>query len=488
MDDLMLSEVESIVGSKNISRDPDDLESYSKDLSFSPKRRPDAVVWPSKSEDIQKIVKWANKIKMPLIPVSTGGPRLRGNTVPQIGGVIVDLSRMNKIIRINKRNRVMMVEPGVTFEQVQPELEKEGLRLITPMKPRKGKSVLGSVLEREPCIAPRYQWDICDPLCCMEVIFGTGEMLRTGEASGPLGVEAQWNIGGAQKFPHGPHQLDYHRLVQGAQGTMGIATWASIKCEILPTLTELNFIPSDDLESLFAFSYAIVSKTLGEEFFIANSATLASLAGESADEIQSLKETLPPFVAVHCINGMERRAEERVEYQLKDMLDIAQNNGLVPVKRLDGLGSGKMLNIINSFSGDVYWKHTYKGGCQEIFFVTTLDRSPKYIKVMYSVAERAGYPVNDIGLYIQPIVQGTSCHVEFQLPYNPEDTDETQKVKLLAADAVKVLIKEGAFFTRPYPAWAHDVYQGRADMVRSLRKIKSIFDPNNIMNPGKLCF
>lgn len=490
MGDVILSEVEAIVGSKNISCEPDDLEAYSKDFSFIPKRRPDAVAWVSKNEEIQAIIKSANKTKTPLIPVSSGGPRFRGDTVPQMRGVVIDLSRMNQIIRINKRNRVVMVEPGVTFEQLQPELNKEGLRLITPLKPKKNKSVLGSVLEREPGIAPRYQWDVSDPLCCMEVIFGTGELLRTGEASGPLGVEAQWKIGGAQKFPHGPHQLDYHRLVQGAQGTMGVATWASIKCELLPTVSELNFIPfdDDDLNPLFGFTYEVIAKTLGEEIFIVNSAALASLVAKSADEIRSLKKTLPPFTGVHCINGMERRPEQRVEYQRKDMMDTAQSNGVVPVKRLNGLGSGRMLKTINSVSDEQYWKHTYKGGCEDIFFVSTLDRAAKYIKTMYSAAERHGYPVQDIGIYIQPIVQGTSCHVEFQLPYAPDDKAETEKVKSLAADAVALLIKNGAFFSRPYPAWAHDVYQHRADAVPSLKKIKSIFDPNNIMNPGKLCF
>ncbi len=489
MKDEILAGIESLSGSDNISSEQNVLDSYSKDLSFTPGCKPAAVAWPKKREDVEAIVKWAKQKKIPIVPVSSGEPHSKGDTVPQIGGgLVVDLSKLNKIIRINKRNRVMIIEPGVTYEQVQPALQKEGLRIITPLKPKKAKSVLGSVLEREPCIAPRYQWDASDPLCCMEVVFGTGDTFRTGEAAGPGGMEAQWEIKGAQKFPNGPHQLDYHRLVQGSQGSLGIATWASIKCELLPTVTELYFIPVENVNSLAEFTAEIMGRYLGEEYFIVNAMTAASLIGKSKEEIQSLKESLPKFVAIYCMNGMERHPEERVEYQVRDMQDIARNSGLNPVKRVNGIGSSKMLKALNSLSDDVYYKHIYKGSCQEIFFISKFQEISKYIDVMNKVAKNSGYPTTDIGVYIQPMVQGTSCHVEFQFPHDPSDSVETEKLKGLIDKAVKELVKEGAFFSRPYPGWAYEVYRNRGDIVEPLKKVKAVFDPNNIMNPGKLCF
>jgi FAD/FMN-containing dehydrogenase len=485
----IFSGIESLSGSNNISSESTMLELYAKDLSFTSGRKPAAVVWPAKKEAIQGIVKWANEKKIPLVPVSSGGPHFRGDTVPQIGGgLIVDLSKLDNIIRINKRNRVMIIEPGVTYEKIQPELKKHGLRLITPLKPKKNKSVLGSVLEREPGIAPRYQWDVSDPLCCMEVVFGTGDSFRTGEAAGPGGMEAQWKINGAQKFPNGPHQLDYHRLIQGSQGSLGIATWASVKCELLPTISVLHFIPVDDIRQLANYTADVMGRYLGEEYFILNAISAATLIGNTKEEIQSLRQSLPKFTAIHIINGMERHPEERVEYQIKDMHDIAQKFGLNPVKRVNGCGSGKMMKILNTPSGDVYWKHVYKGGCQDIFFISKLDHAAKYIDIMNTEAKNVGYPTNDIGIYIQPMVQGTSCHVEFQLPYDPSDKAEAEKVKGLMDITVKELVKAGAFFSRPYPGWAYEVYRNRGDIVGPLKKVKTVFDPNNIMNPGKLCF
>lgn len=485
----ILSGLEGVIGSGSVSTQPDILEKYGKDLSFTRGLKPAAVIQPGKRDEIQGIIQWANENSVPIVPVSSGGPHFRGDTVPQIGGgVVIDLSQINEIVRINKRNRVMIIEPGVTYEKLELELKKEGLRIIKPLKPKKNKSVIGSILEREPGIAPRYQWDVSDPLCCMEVVFGTGDIFRTGEAAGPGGMEAQWKIKGAQKFPNGPHQLDYHRLVQGSQGSLGITTWASVKCELLPKVSELYFLPVDDINQLLDYTSEAMGRYLGEEYFILNSMSAACLIGNSKEEIQSLKESLPNFIAIHIINGMERSPQEKVEYQIKDMHDIAQKSGLTPVKRVNGCGSAKMKRVLDTPSDDLYWKQTFKGACQDIFFISKIKNASKFINIFLEEAKKVDFPTNEIGIYIQPMVQGTSCHIEFELPYDPSDSVEENKLKELMNNAVPKLVQEGAFFSRPYPEWAREVYRSRGDIVNPLKKIKSVFDPKNIMNPGKLCF
>ena len=86
------------------------------------------------------------------------------------------------------------------------------------------------MLEREPITIPSQHWDSLDPFLCGEIIFGTGDKLRSGEAAGPDSVEEQWKIGKAQMVPFGLGQFDESRLISGAQGTIGIITWATLKC------------------------------------------------------------------------------------------------------------------------------------------------------------------------------------------------------------------------------------------------------------------
>ncbi len=481
-------ELIAIVGAEYVFDDPENLESYSRDMSFVRAMKPQYVVKPQNAEDVQGIVKWANNSGMPLIPVSSGPPRFRGDTIPTLGGAVVDLSQMKRIIRINRRNRVAMVEPGLTFGELQPELEKEGLRLPMPLAPRSSKSVIGSLLEREPTIIPKYQWDISDPLLCTEVVFGTGDLFRTGEAAGPGTIEDQWASGQAQTNPMGPFQVDFFRLIQGAQGTMGIVTWASVRCELLPQAHKLLLVPSDRLEGLIDFAYRLLRARLGDELLLLNSFNLAALLGEDADQIRSLREGLPPWILIIGIAGYERLPQERIEYQEKDIMDIAQQFGVEPVSAVPGTSAREVSKALSKPSGEPYWKLRFKGGCHDIFFLTTLDRTPEFIGAMYQMAEATGYPSTDIGIYLQPQMQGRACHCEFNLACDPNNPKEVDRVRTLFTSSSENLIKLGAFYSRPYGPWADMAYRRDAESAIASRKVKGIFDPNNVMNPGKLCF
>jgi len=188
------SELAKIVGSENVLDGPEIMEEYSKDMSFVRPMRPQYVVKPRNMAEVQSIVKWANETSTPLVPVSSGPPHFRGDTVPSFGvggAVIVDLSRMKQIIRVDRRNRVVMIEPGVTFGDLIPALEKEDLAPLMTLVPRSSKSVVTSFLEREPITIPRFHWEAQDPLYCVEVIYGSGDLFRTGSAFGPGTIEEQ---------------------------------------------------------------------------------------------------------------------------------------------------------------------------------------------------------------------------------------------------------------------------------------------------------
>jgi FAD/FMN-containing dehydrogenase len=85
-------------------------------------------------------------------------------------------------------------------------------------------------------------------------------------------------------------------------------------------------------------------------------------------------------------------------------------------------------------------------------------------------------------------VQGTSCHCEFTLYYNPADDKEVKRIRELSLYAGESLMNAGAFFSRPYGDMADLVYRRDGETTLTLKKVKSIFDPNGVMNPGKLCF
>ena len=147
-----------------------------------------------------------------------------------------------------------------------------------------------------------------------------------------------------------------------------------------------------------------------------------------------------------------------------------------------------MLAAVQHPSGEPYWKLRYKGACHDIFFLTIYDKLPDLISVMYDAADAAGYPASDIGIYLQPIVQGVNCHCEFNLFYNPEDPIESGKVRELTdTKAVKKLMAKGAFFSRPYGKATKAIINNNASTIEALHRVKSMLDPNNIMNTGRIC-
>ena len=382
-----------------------------------------------------------------------------------------------------------MVEPGVTFGELISEVENEGLRLNMPLLPRKSKSVVGSILEREPVMMPKYQWDISDPLACAEVFFGTGDEFRTGQAAGPGTVKEQWAVGGVQKAPYGPGTASWHRLIQGAQGTMGIVTWASMRCEIFPSLEEPFVVGSSNLDTLLELTYWLIRLRMVNECFILNNTNLAAIFTKKwPKDYQNLKDALPTWTLFYTVAGYEYLPEERVSSQIRDITDITQRLGVEAIKAAGGVSANEILKAVQQPSGEPYWKLRYKEACQDIFFLTIYHKLEGQIGVMNNLADKAGYGASNLGIYIQPVVQGTSCHCEFNLFFDSGNPIELDRAKTLSASATKELMARGAFFSRPYGENTGMIVNRDAATVAVLQKFKKIFDPNNIMNPGKAGF
>jgi len=476
--------ISTIVGEDNISSDPGTLSGY-REAGMTGGGDPQLVVRPASTAQVRELVKLARSEKANLVFTSSAPPRFRGDTVPSGEGVIVDMSRMDRIVRMDRRNKVALIEPGVTFSRLIEDVDKVGLKALMPLLPRQGKSVLASALEREPIIIPKYHWDVTDPMLCTELVFGTGDLFRTGSAAGPGSLEEQWAAGGAQKNPMGPAQTDFARVVQGSQGTMAAVTWCSLKLEVKPTIHRLYFVPDRKLSRLVDFTYRAMRPKLGDEWFILNSCALATIIADDPAKIAALAERQAPYTIVYGVSGYEYLPEQRVAYQEHDLAAHAQACGVGAVPEIPGCSSKRMEEIISAPSPEPYYKMRPKGAFADIFFLTTLDKTPHFISVMEAEANRFGYPASEIGTYIQPIQQGRNVHLEFTLYYDPADA---AKAGELFTSASAALSEAGAFFSRPYGPWAELAYARCPDTVAALKKVKNMLDPDGVLNRGKLCF
>ena len=374
----------------------------------------------------------------------------------------------------------------MTFEDLIPAVTKEGLKLNMPLLPRKTKSVVGSVLEREPVVMPKYQWDVSDPLACAGLYFGNGDEFRTGQAAGPGTVEEQWKVGGVQKAPYGPGIGSWHRLMQGAQGTMGIVTWMSLRCELLPKVEEPFVVGCDNLNTLLEMSHWLVRLKMVNECFILNNVNLAAIfSDDDPHSFLKLKAKLPHWTLFYTVAGPECLPEKRVNAYIKDITALTQRLCVQAERSVGGISAYALKKAVQQPSADPYWKLRYKGACEDIFFLSIHNKLEEQIACMKQEAEKAMYPASTLGVYIQPVVQGTSYHCEFNLFFDAADTSERMRLKALTTTATKRLMDRGAFFSRPYGEDAGIIVNRDGATANVLKKIKAIFDPNGIMNPGK---
>ncbi|WXG47648.1 MAG: FAD-binding oxidoreductase [Candidatus Atabeyarchaeum deiterrae] len=480
----------AIVGAENVSIDPHDLKEYSGAKTLCETRTPVCVVWPQDVDQLKRIVELANSKLIPIVPASSGGPRLRGDTIPQSeNSAIVNLTRMRKILRVDRVNKVAMVEAGVTYDEFVKELSRQGLRPLIPLLPRPSKSVVAGCLDREPITMPRYHWDSSDPLLCTEVVFGSGSLFRTGSAAGPGSLEEQWASGQAQKNPLGPSQFDPFRLIQGSQGSIGIVSWASVKCEIAPSVQKILLGQSKQIEDFTGFVYALLRRKLSDDLFILNAMSLSCALRKTRRQIEALRKTLPPWNLILSFSGHGEMAEEELSYRIADAGDIASECG---VKLQDNVGkvtAKSISGLIGVPSEEPYWKLRFSGGCQEVFALTTLDVAPVLWSAFTSVSSKANYPVEQIGTYIQPTSQGTNTHFECDIYYDPVRQEDIQRAKALYLEGSEAMLQSGAYFSRPYGQFTSSVFQRCSrTTVSAMQRVKRIFDPNGIMNPGRLCF
>jgi len=475
-----------IVGAKNVIDSPGGLKSYSQDYSFSPPMMPSYAVQPQSSQEISQIVKLADESRLPVIP-SSSGVHFYGASIPSQGGIVLDLRRMNRILEVNELDRIVRLEPGVTWEQAQAEVHKHEGVIVSPLFVHPQRSVVTDYLEREVPTSPVYEY--AEPLMSMEVVWPNGDIFRTGSASAPGYPDSPAK--GAN--PQGPG-LDFFRLLQGAQGTMGIVTWAAVKYEYLSPLNKVFFMPFKNLEDAIEPIYKIQRMVIGNESFLINNVDLAmALAEKWPDDFTKLQETLPPWTLILVISASRGRPEEKIQYQEEALTEL--NSKFMKIEMLTSLpgvpGLEKRLpGMLRNPWPDKknFWRLRYKGGWQNCFFVTVPEKVPGFHAIFSQVAAKHGYPVAEVGCYVQPIERARACRCEFSCYYNPDNPGEKKRIAELYAEAAHSLLNQGAYFTQPYGALADMVYSRATDYVAALKKVKNIFDPHNIMNPGKLCF
>lgn len=214
-----LSQFAAVLGDDGVFTSESDLDLYRD--AYSPlwgtaeERRASAAVAPGSVEQVQQIVRIANRYKIPVFPISTGKNLGYGGSAPGYSGsVVVDLKRMNRIIEVNDRRHFAIVEPGVSYFDLYNYIQERNLRVWIDCPEPGWGSVIGNALDHGVGWTTGYFRDHFGTHCGLDVVLPSGELMRTGMGALP-------NADTFAQFPYG-----FGPSVDGlfAQGNFGIVT------------------------------------------------------------------------------------------------------------------------------------------------------------------------------------------------------------------------------------------------------------------------
>lgn len=447
-----------------------------------PVSKPAAVIYPTCTEQVQKLAELANEYEVTLVVRSSGGVEsMRGSSLPAAGTdcVAVNLSGMNRIMNIDPKNNMAIIEAGVTYGQLNEALVPYGLYCEHPLAPRVEKSVIASMLDREPVMTAKHLWDVPDPLCCMEMVMGNGTLFRSGSAAGPGTLEEMLESGCGINQAQGPVWLDLGRVITGSQGTLAMVTWASLKVRPIGSMSMMTYVQSDDIDRLTAYVSMVVRQRLGEEAVILNRKGMAQVFGLDAAAVAGM----PKWTYISSARGFRFFPERYMNNQLADMEDIAREYSLTVQRELPGVCNGQVEAVLRGSSPkDDYWKQRYGKDVFELFCLSTMDKIASFTAYAETAAEKCGLEREALCVYAQPTQMARCCHIEFLINADAKTADRLEE--LLGT----VLLDNKAFFSRPYGRLTESVYEKYSDQKGFMPAIKLFFDEKGVMNPGRLVY
>jgi len=440
--------------------DPADLDTYGKDWTRIYAPNPLAIVLPKTTEQVQALVKFANEHQVSLVP-SGGRTGLSAGAVAANGEVVVAFDNMNRILDFNASDRVVRCQAGVVTEQLQNFAEENGLYYPVDFASA-GSSQLGGNLSTNAGGIKVIRYGMSrDWVAGLKVVTGKGDILD-------LNKDLEKNNTG----------YDLRHLFIGAEGTLGFITEATMKLTRKPDDLTVLVLGLSDLVHTMDVLQAFQNKLdlTAYEFFSHQAMGHVLAHGQ----VQAPFETEAPFYALLEFEAIS----DQVMDDAMGLFELCVENGWV----LDGVISQSETQAKNLWqlreriSESIAPRIPYKNDISVV-----VSRVPGFLKEIDAVVAEH-YPDFEI-IWFGHIGDG-NLHLNILKPEDMAKEDffeKCQQVNKWVFEIVQryegsVSAEHGVGMTKkPYLQYTRSEAE-----IAYLRGIKQVFDPNGIMNPGKI--
>jgi len=454
VDNIIIDEIIKIVGKENALTSPEERKCYSYDARTDG-ATPDLVVFPTSAQDVSKILILANKYRFPVIPRGQGSG-LTGGSIPLNGGVVITFTRMNRILEIDTKNLVAVVEPGVITFVFQEEVAKYGLFYPPDPASYKYSSIGGNVAECSGGPNSMKYGVTRDYVLGLEVVKATGEIINTG-------VKTMKGVVG----------YDLTRLFVGSEGTLGVITKIILKLipapEAKATILALFRQVEDTAEAVSGIVAAkIVPSTI--EFM-----DQASIRCSEQANPMGIPEDIEGLLLIEIDGNAD--AIQALAQRIKVVL--MEHNAADVKLTQDPIEADKLWQARRVVS-----QATYNLNPVKIAEDVVVPRSniPTLIRFLEDTGKKHGIPILSFGH-----AGDGNFHVSLMIKDTEEDYAKAHTaVEEIFSETIRLggtLSGEHGIGTAKAPYIGMEL---SPEVIETMRSIKAIFDPNNILNPGKI--
>ena len=448
--------LQKIVGNNYVSNQAEERYFYGRDPGLMPPHEPDYVVMPKTTEEVQEIIKLANREKVPITPKG-GGLALTGLVIPLKGGIVMDLKRMDRILEVNEKASYAVVEAGVTHGALKSYLQKyhPRLRHSIPDSPAIATIAANAVIHGQGRLSQQRGFN-SDMVSGLEVVLGTGEICRIGSCA----VSSSW-------FSKGPPLPDLSGLFLGWFGSTGVITKLGIKLYPCKKIRDVMLFLTDKADLVPEIIRKLAYTEMIEDIVVTAQPLPLRFKGN--------------FYILLYITG---DSEEEIEFKKK----MAWGALLVYFESRDGGFVSVTPDMKPAFlampsKDTTRFADVSKGGGFEYSGpIAPIDKYPPYLEKLEELAAKYKLFYSSAARVIDG---GHSMMFSFSYTFNRANPDEMKRAKTALDEAAKFALEEDGVIWKPNIDEQRMVMEKMdPNTLKVMTSIKHLLDPNRIMNPG----
>ncbi len=455
LDQRIMNILKSIVGEENVAVDRQDMLCYSYDATQM-EFLPDAVVYPDGAREVSLILKMANSENIPVFPRGAGSG-FSGGSLPKGGGIVLVTTRMNRISRIDTENLIAVVEPGVVTFQLQQEVEKLGLFYPPDPASLRFSTLGGNVAE---CAGgPRaVKYGVTrDYVLGLEVVLPNGDIIRTG------GETMKGVVG-----------YDLTRLICGSEGTLGVITSIVLKLLPLPETKKTMLAVFSSIDGAAGAVSAIIrGKIIPSTLEFMDRTAIQCVSDHS-------QSVIPEGAGAALIIEVDGDPE-LVEKQALRIHEIIEPLDLLLFKAAkDNAEAEELWETRRKVSPSLRRVNPHKIN-EDI--VVPRSRVPEIIRRIEAIHEKYSIPIVNFG-------HAGDGNIHVNIMIDKEVPGESEKAELAVKELIRATLELGGSMSGEHGVGLSKAPYITMELTPSqisiMKAVKRAFDPNNILNPGKI--